>query len=92
MKRLLRRHEVGRLINEIASIADMPERLPRVSRSRDPGDDFLLALCEAGEADRLATGDKAGLLALKRHGPTAIVTAAAFAAFAAELGLYSPAR
>lgn len=86
MKGLLRRHEVGRLVNEIVAIAEMPARLPTVSRSRDPGDDFLLALCDAGAADRLVTGDKADLLALERHGTATILTAAAFAA---ELGLYS---
>ena len=54
------------------------ERLPSVRRSADPLDDFLLALCEAGEADYLVTGDKAGLLALGTHGGTTILTARAF--------------
>ena len=36
--------------------------LPRVERSPDPTDDFLLALSEAGKADYLVTGDKSGLL------------------------------
>lgn len=69
----------GRLVNQIATIAAMPGALPPVERSRDPDDDFLLALCEAGEADWLVTGDKNDLLALGRHGRTRIVTAAAFA-------------
>ena len=50
-----------------------------VRRSSDPEDDFLLALAQAGEADYLVTGDKAGLLALKRHASTRIVTASQFA-------------
>jgi predicted nucleic acid-binding protein len=33
----------------------------------DPDDDFLLALAEAGSADFLVTGDKAGLLVLASH-------------------------
>ena len=81
---LVRPSEAGRLVNQIAALADMPERLPPVERSRDPRDDFLLALCEAGAADRLVTGDKDDLLALQRHGSATIVTAAAFAT---ELGI-----
>lgn len=81
---LVRSSEAGRLVNQIAALADMPERLPSVERSRDPRDDFLLALCEAGAADRLVTGDKNDLLVLQRHGAATIVTAAAFAT---ELGI-----
>ena len=84
IRALVRASEAGRLINQIAALADMPERLPPVERSRDPRDDFLLALCEAGTADRLVTSDKDDLLALKRHGAATIVTATAFAT---ELGI-----
>ena len=52
--------------------------LPRVRRSADPADDFLLALCEAGRADYLVTGDKTGLLVLGTHGGTTILTAREF--------------
>ena len=84
IRALVRSSEAGRLVNQIAALAEMPERLPPVERSRDPRDDFLLALCEAGAADRLVTGDKNDLLVLQRHGAATIVTAAAFAA---ELGI-----
>lgn len=80
IRALIRPHAAGRLVNQIVRLAEMPEPLPAVQRSPDPRDDFLLALCEAGEADRLVTGDKAGLLALERHGATRIVTAAELAA------------
>ena len=76
---LIRPSEAGRLINQIATLAEMPERLPFIQRSPDPRDDFLLGLCEAGRADWLVTGDKADLLALNRHGAAQIVTASAFA-------------
>src|SRR3546814_5199510 len=66
--KLIRPSEAGRLINQIAAVAEMPKRLPAIQRSRDPRDDFLLGLCEAGRADWLVTGDKADLLALDRHG------------------------
>jgi putative PIN family toxin of toxin-antitoxin system len=78
MRVLIRPAEAGRLVNQIATIVELPDRLPPVVRSRDPRDDFLLALCEAGKADWLVTGDKDDLLALDRHGSTMIVTAARF--------------
>jgi putative PIN family toxin of toxin-antitoxin system len=84
IRALVKPSEAGRLVNQIAALADMPDRLPPVERSRDPRDDFLLALCEAQAADRLVTGDKDDMLALERHGPARIMTASAFAA---ELGI-----
>jgi uncharacterized protein len=51
-----------------------------VKRSPDPEDDFLLALSEAGKADYLLTGDKSGLLVLRRHQNTRIISARKFAA------------
>lgn len=80
IRALVRPSEAGRLLNQIAALAEMPTRLPPVQRSRDPRDDFLLALCEASSADWLVTGDKDDLLALRQHGTTRIVTAALFAA------------
>lgn len=79
VKALIRAADAGRLVNRVGAVAMMPERLPDVERSRDPRDDFLLALCEAGNAEWLVTGDKADLLALKRHAAARIVTAAEFA-------------
>lgn len=84
MRDLIQPSRAGRLVNRIAAIAELPDSLPPVERSRDPRDDFLLALCEAGKVDRLVTGDKDDLLALGRHAGAAIVTAAALAA---ELGV-----
>lgn len=79
IRNLVRPSEAGRLVNQIAALAEMPSRLPQVQRSRDPRDDFLIALCDAGSADRLVTGDKDNLLALRQHGATRILTAATFA-------------
>lgn len=76
---LLRPAEVGRLVNQIMLVAEMPAPLPHVRRSPDPRDDFLLALSEVGRADWLVTGNKDDLLALERHQATRIVTAAALA-------------
>jgi hypothetical protein len=74
----LRPAEAGKQINRLYASAMFAGRLPRIARSDDPGDDFLLAMCEAGEADYLVTGDKGGLLALGRHGRTGILTARKF--------------
>jgi len=73
-------HKAGRLVNQVRKLAEDVDPLPRVERSPDPTDDFLLALSEAGRADYLVTGDKSGLLALDRHKSTRIVSARAFAA------------
>jgi len=73
-------HNAGSLVNQMRKLAEIVEELPRVRRSPDPNDDFLLALCEAGKADYLVTGDKSGLLALEHHQRTRIVSARSFAA------------
>jgi uncharacterized protein len=69
----------GRLINQIKKLAANIVNLPQVRRAADPDDDFLLALAEAGAADYLVTGDKSGLLTLKKHKRTQIITARQFA-------------
>jgi len=73
-------YKAGRLVNQLKQLAENIGSLPRVERSPDPSDDFLLALCEAGQADYLVTGDKSGLLALDRHKATRIISASDFAA------------
>ena len=80
VRRLIRPSQAGRLVNQLQKKAVLVSRLPHVQRSQDLADDFLLAVCEAGQADYLVTGDRAGLLPLSRHGSTAIVTARQFAA------------
>jgi putative PIN family toxin of toxin-antitoxin system len=72
-------YQAGRLVNELKELAETIGPLPRVERSPDPTDDFLLALSEAGKADYLVTGDKSGLLSLARHEGTRIISASEFA-------------
>lgn len=74
----IRRAEAGLLVNQMREKAEFVRRLPRVSRSVDPLDDYLLALSDAGQADYLVTGDKAGLLDLGTHETTQIMTARRF--------------
>ena len=76
---LVKPYKAGRLVNQIKRLAEDAGPLPHVNRSPDPGDDFLLALCEAGNADYLVTGDKSGLLVFERHKTTRIVSASDFA-------------
>jgi len=66
----------GRMVNRLRDVALMVEKLPKVDRSPDPDDNYLLALAQAGNAQYLVTGDKP-LLALKRHKSTRIITPAA---------------
>jgi uncharacterized protein len=73
-------YRAGRLVNQLKELAENIGPLPRVERSPDPTDDFVLALSEAGHADYLVTGDKSGLLALARHHGARIVSAQEFAA------------
>ena len=75
---LIKPYHAGRLVNQIRKLAELVEPLPVVERSPDPNDDYLLALAEAGHAAYLVTGDKAGLLSLRRHKGTRIVSPAAF--------------
>lgn len=72
-------YKAGALVNEVRKLAENVHGLPRIRRSPDPTDDFLLALSEAGSADYLVTGDKGGLLLLEDHKGTRIVPARAFA-------------
>jgi uncharacterized protein len=76
---LIRPYKAGRLINQIKKLAVQIPHLPRVQRSPDPDDNFLLALAEAGAADYLVTGDKSGLLTLRRRKATIIIAARDFA-------------
>ncbi len=75
-------YKAGRLVNDLRELAETIDPLPRVERSPDPADDFLLALSEAGKADYLVTGDKSGLVSLARHGGKRIVSAGEFTALA----------
>ena len=60
------------VINRLRDLAIVVNKLPRIDRSPDPDDNYLLALAEEGRANFLLTGDKS-LLELKRHKSTRIV-------------------
>jgi putative PIN family toxin of toxin-antitoxin system len=64
----------GTMFNELRLLALVLTRLPTLAISRDPGDNFVIAMAQEGRADFLVTGDKRDLLALRRHGQTRILT------------------
>lgn len=64
----------GTLYNELQHLAVVLRDLPQIDVSPDPGDNFLLAMAQASEADFLVTGDKKHVLSLKTFGTTRIVT------------------
>ena len=76
--------EAGWLVNRIRESARMIERLAKMDVSADPGDNFLLGMAQAVDADFLVPGDKTGLLTLSRHLRTRIIPVTGFAA---EFGL-----
>jgi putative PIN family toxin of toxin-antitoxin system len=78
--KLIKPYLAGRLVNQVRKLAEDIRPLPRVERSPDPDDDYLLALSEAGKADYLVTGDKNDLLDLDTHKGTQIISARDFAA------------
>ena len=77
------RAAVGRLVNSLRAAQVLLARLPQAGDSPDPGDDYLLAMATAADADYLVTGDKA-LLSMKRVAKTRIITPRRFAALLAR--------
>jgi len=71
----VQRTEAGRFVRQLRIHALVLQRLPRVDRSSDPADNFLLAMAEAASADYLVSGDRRGVLALKTHEGTHIISA-----------------
>jgi hypothetical protein len=78
VKMFLKPTEAGNLVNGLKRHATVLTELPDVDLSRDPQDNPVLAMALASDAEYLVTGDRRGLLSLKRVGATRIVTAAEF--------------
>ena len=70
--------DIGTLVNRLHGAECWLAALPRVERSVDADDNYLLAMAQASEADYLVSGDGAGLLQLRSQGRTQIVTASDF--------------
>jgi predicted nucleic acid-binding protein len=63
------------MLNELRRLATFVTKLPAVDQSRDPGDNFLLAMVQVGKADVLVTCDKHDLLSLRSFRRTRIIAA-----------------
>jgi putative PIN family toxin of toxin-antitoxin system len=75
VKVLIEPSAAGAMVNQLRVSNIVLDKLPTVTGSRDPADNFLLAMAEAGAADYLVTGDKHDILSLKKHGRTHILNA-----------------
>jgi uncharacterized protein len=62
----------GRVINELRDLTIVLNKIPTITVSADPDDNYLLALAAAGAADFLVTGDKHDLLSLAVYQGTKI--------------------
>lgn len=78
LRALIRPALAGELVNQLRNMALWIDTLPRVDRSPDPFDNFLLSMAQGGQADALVSGDKRGVLALKSHGTCRIMTVRQF--------------
>jgi putative PIN family toxin of toxin-antitoxin system len=68
-------HALIALLREVGDLVEGPNKPPK--RSRDPDDDYLLGVSEAGKADILLTGDE-DLLILVKHKRTRIMNVGTF--------------
>ena len=83
LRTVLPRSAVGRVVNQLRTADVLLRRLPRVGSSPDPGDEYVLAMAAAVDADYLVTGDRP-LLALRRIARTRIVSPRRFVAILAR--------
>lgn len=79
LRGLLPRHAVGQVVNQLRAADLVLTRLRRAGDSPDPGDEYLIAMALASDADFLVTGDRA-LLGPGRVGMTRLVAPRRFAA------------
>lgn len=79
IRRLITTSEAGRMINQIRALAILVGHPSAPPVSPDPADDFLFAIAAAADADYIVTGDKSGVLRVRRHGRSRVLTVAQFA-------------
>ena len=72
-KNIFSTSDIHKLLSEIHHFADFIEVKTTVDICRDKKDNFLLALCQDGNADFLLTGDE-DLLIIKKFGKTRIMS------------------
>ena len=77
LKKYFSKSDVDAILSTLNTVADLIQVTHKVDVCRDSKDNFLLALCEAGKANFLLTGDK-DLLTMKKFGVTKILTISEF--------------
>ena len=77
LRKVVPSREFGALLNRLHG-AVILSRLPKIDVSKDPGDNYLLAMAAVAEADFLVTGDARHLLQLLKVGHTRILAPGAF--------------
>lgn len=78
VRKFIKPAEAGALVNGLRQHATVLADLPDVDLSRDPHDNPVIAMAVAGKADYLVTGDRRGLLSLKKVDSTRVVMATEF--------------
>ena len=76
-KKIFSSADIKNLFSDMYRYADFIEVTTSVQICRDKKDNFLLALCQDGNADFLLTGDE-DLLILRKFGKTRIMTLAEY--------------
>jgi putative PIN family toxin of toxin-antitoxin system len=76
-RRFFSSSDIEDLLELLNEYADFVKVVTKVKMSRDPKDDFLLALAVDGKADILLTGDQ-DLLVLAKYNNTTIITISDF--------------
>jgi len=77
LRKYISRDELEDLLETIDEVAEFVNVTSKITKCRDPKDDFLLSLAVDGKADYLLTGDK-DLLVLKKIAHTEIKTITEF--------------
>ncbi len=70
--------EAGQMVNALRQKAVVLTHLPTVDLCKDPGDNPILSIALAAEADFLVSGDKRDLLSMQQIGNPPIINAADF--------------
>lgn len=87
LKKRLKRSRVGRLINQLHSDGEYVRNNRNSRVSRDPKDDFLIAITERGNAEALVSSDNQGVLMLEQVGQARVMTPAEFLVFLRQRSL-----
>ena len=84
--KLIEPHKPDRSVNQVNKLSEVVLELPDAERSADPAHEFLPAICEAGPAGHLESGEMSGLLAIEGHNAARMVSLSDSAALFSRKG------